>query len=125
MSTADHPQIDGQTERVNRVVEDILRSVCAEAPRRWSKILPVVELALNSGVHASICLAPFYANGLANPRVPLTPPRRGFGLSGGEIADRLTDISPVADRKQVDDSVSLRLSVLRQVCNAMAESQDL
>ena len=33
MSTADHPQTDGQTERVNRVVEDIRRSVCAETPR--------------------------------------------------------------------------------------------
>uniref|UniRef100_A0AAV1T4X3 Integrase catalytic domain-containing protein n=1 Tax=Peronospora matthiolae TaxID=2874970 RepID=A0AAV1T4X3_9STRA len=34
MSTADHPQTDGQTERVNRVINDILRSVCADAPRR-------------------------------------------------------------------------------------------
>ncbi|POM79429.1 RNA-directed DNA polymerase [Phytophthora palmivora] len=33
MSTADHPQTDGQTERVNRVLEDTLRSICAEAPR--------------------------------------------------------------------------------------------
>jgi hypothetical protein len=32
MSTADHPQTDGQTERVNRVVEDILRSIGAETP---------------------------------------------------------------------------------------------
>ncbi|GMF63387.1 unnamed protein product [Phytophthora fragariaefolia] len=30
MSTADHPQADGKTERVNRVVEDVLRSFCAE-----------------------------------------------------------------------------------------------
>ncbi|POM77416.1 Reverse transcriptase [Phytophthora palmivora] len=36
MSTADHPQTDGQTERVNRVLEDTLRSICAEAPRSWS-----------------------------------------------------------------------------------------
>ncbi|KAG2764986.1 hypothetical protein PC116_g28227 [Phytophthora cactorum] len=125
MSTADHPQTDGQIERVNCVVEDILRSVCAEAPRRWSEMLPLVEFSLNNGVHASTGLAPFYANGLANPRVPLTPPRRGSGLSGGGIADHLADISPVAVRKQVDDFVSLWLSVLRQVREAMAESQNL
>ncbi|KAG3073641.1 hypothetical protein PI124_g21234 [Phytophthora idaei] len=53
MSTADHPQNDGQTERVNRVVEDIFQSVCAEAPRRWSEVRPLVEFALNNAVHAS------------------------------------------------------------------------
>ena len=42
MSTADHPQTDDPTERVDRVVEDILRSVCAAKPRRWSSMLPVV-----------------------------------------------------------------------------------
>ena len=41
MSTADHPQTDGQTERVNRVIGDILRSVCADTPRLWSSMLPV------------------------------------------------------------------------------------
>ncbi|KAG2778356.1 hypothetical protein PC129_g10300 [Phytophthora cactorum] len=125
MSTADHPQTDGQTERVNRVMEDILRSVCSKTPRRWSEMLPLVEFALNNAVHASTGFAPFYVNGLANPRVPLTPPRRGSGLSGGGIADRLVAISPVAVRKQVDDFVSLRLSVLRQVRDAMTESQAL
>ncbi|KAG3116416.1 hypothetical protein PI125_g4664 [Phytophthora idaei] len=109
MSTAGHPQTDGQTERVNRVVEDI----------------PLVEFALNNAVHASTGFTPFNVNGLANPRVPLTPPRRGSGLSGGGIADRLADISPIAVRKQVDDFVSLRLIVLRQVRDAMAESQNL
>ena len=33
MSTADHPHTDGQTERVNRVISDALRSVCAESPK--------------------------------------------------------------------------------------------
>ncbi|GMF09974.1 unnamed protein product [Phytophthora lilii] len=37
MSTADHPQTDGQTERVNRVLEDPLRSVCAEMPHAWAE----------------------------------------------------------------------------------------
>ncbi|POM67385.1 Inositol-3-phosphate synthase, partial [Phytophthora palmivora] len=48
MSTADHPQTDGQTERVNRVLKATLRRVCAEAPRSWSDQLPMVEFALNN-----------------------------------------------------------------------------
>ncbi|POM77682.1 Uncharacterized protein PHPALM_4899 [Phytophthora palmivora] len=72
MSTADHPQTDGQTERVNRVLEDTLRSICAEAPRSWSDELPVVEFALNNAVHASTGFTPFYLNGLRHPQVPLT-----------------------------------------------------
>ncbi|RAW21826.1 hypothetical protein PC110_g21731 [Phytophthora cactorum] len=85
MSTADHPQTDGQTKRVNRVVEDNLQSVCAEAPRRWSEVLPLVEFALNNAVHALTGFTPFYVNGLANPRVALKPPRRG---SPADLADR-------------------------------------
>ncbi|GMF57399.1 unnamed protein product [Phytophthora fragariaefolia] len=125
MSTADHPQTDGQTERVNRVVEDVLRSICAETPKRWSAMLPLVEFALNNAVHASTGYTPFYVNGLSHPRVPLTPPRPGSGLSGGgAFAERLAGISPLAVRKQVDTFLSTRLSVLRHVWDAMTESQD-
>ncbi|POM81320.1 Polyprotein [Phytophthora palmivora] len=53
MSTADHPQTAGQTERVNCELEDTLRSICAEAPRSWSDQLPMVEFTLNNAVHAS------------------------------------------------------------------------
>ena len=42
MYTADHPQPGGQTERVNRIIGDILRSVYAETPKRWSSMLAVV-----------------------------------------------------------------------------------
>ena len=89
MSTADHPQTYDQTERVNRVVEDILRSVCADTPKRWSSMLSVVEFALNNSVHASTDYTPFYVKGLTHPRVPLTLPRGGSGLGGGEVADGL------------------------------------
>ncbi|POM58861.1 Pol protein [Phytophthora palmivora] len=68
MSTADHPQTDGQTERVNRVLEDTLRSFCAEAPRSWSDQLPMVGFGLNNAVHASTGFTPFYLNGLRHPR---------------------------------------------------------
>ncbi|POM64509.1 Pol protein, partial [Phytophthora palmivora] len=60
MSTADHPQTDGQTERVNRVLKDTLRSICAEPPRSWSDQLLMVAFALNNAVHASTRFTPFY-----------------------------------------------------------------
>ncbi|KAE9013736.1 hypothetical protein PR001_g15328 [Phytophthora rubi] len=83
MSTADHPQTDGQTERVNRVLEDILQSVCAAEPTKWSTLLPQVEFALNHAVHSSTGFTPFYVNGLRHPRTPLTLPP-AFNLGGGE-----------------------------------------
>ncbi|KAE9269466.1 hypothetical protein PF001_g29212 [Phytophthora fragariae] len=83
MSTADHPQTDGQTERVNRVLEDILRSVCAAEATKWSVLLPQVEFALNNAVHSSTGFTPFYVNGLRHPRTPLTlPPASSLGGGG-------------------------------------------
>ena len=66
-STAAHPQTDGQTERVNRVVEDILRAHCAEYPRSWSALLPMVEFAVKNSVHASHGETPFFVSGLRRP----------------------------------------------------------
>ena len=124
MSTANHPQTNGQIEHVYRVLSDVLRSVCAEMPRRWSSMLPIVELAMNSAVHASTGYTPFYVNGLAHPRVPFTLPPRGSGIVGGEVADRLADISPSTVQKPVSAVLTTRLNVLRLVRDAMAYSQD-
>ncbi|KAE9011572.1 hypothetical protein PR001_g15879 [Phytophthora rubi] len=125
MSTADHPQTDGQTERANRVVEDVLRSICAETPKRWSIMLPLVEFAMNNAVHASTGFTPFYVDGLTHPRVPLTPSRSDSGLGGGGLVAQLADVSPRAVRQELDDYLSVRLNVLRHVRDAMAESQDV
>jgi hypothetical protein len=64
MSTTDHPETDGQTKCANRVVEDILRSYCAEHPDSWCETLPRVEFTMNNAVHASTGMSPFYVNGL-------------------------------------------------------------
>ncbi|KAE9083768.1 hypothetical protein PF007_g21775 [Phytophthora fragariae] len=52
MSTADHPQTDGQTERVNRVLVDALESY-AHSFQHWSDCLPMAEFAINNSVHVS------------------------------------------------------------------------
>ena len=78
-----------QTERVNRVLEDVLRSY-ANSLTSWSTFLPLAEFALNNVVHASTGLTPFYVNLARNPRLPTllsmcrpTAPR-GFTLGGNE-----------------------------------------
>jgi hypothetical protein len=60
-STAYHPQSDGQTERVNQVIEDILRAYCAREPKKWIQYLPLVEFAYNASYHQSIGMTPFQA----------------------------------------------------------------
>ncbi|KAE9354320.1 hypothetical protein PR003_g3428 [Phytophthora rubi] len=69
MSTASHPETDGQTERANKVVEDVLRSF-ATSFKSWSAFLPMVDFALNNAVHEATGLTPFYVNYGRHPRVP-------------------------------------------------------
>ncbi|POM73701.1 Pol protein, partial [Phytophthora palmivora] len=130
MSTADHPQTDGQTERVNCVLEDTLRSICAEAPRSWSGQLPMVEFALNNAVHASTGFTPFYLNGLRRPQVPLT--LRGGTVasivSGGEarkaFSSQVSEIEPESLKRQLSSFIDDRLTLISQVRDAMALAQD-
>eukprot|EP00253_Pinus_taeda_P004696 PITA_04696 len=58
-STAYHPQTDGQTERVNQVVEDMLRACVMMKPTQWEEYLYLVEFAYNNGYHSSTQLSPF------------------------------------------------------------------
>uniref|UniRef100_A0AAV1UHQ0 Integrase catalytic domain-containing protein n=1 Tax=Peronospora matthiolae TaxID=2874970 RepID=A0AAV1UHQ0_9STRA len=81
MSTSDHPESDGQTERANRVLEEILRGY-VHSFKSWSEFLPMVEFAINNSVHASTTHTPFYVNGLRHPRVP-TLLECNSGLGGG------------------------------------------
>ena len=87
-------------------------------------MLPVVEFALYSAVHASTGYTPFDVNGLTHHRVPLTLPLRGSGLGGGGVADRLADIIPATVQKQVSEFLATRLNVLRHVRDALADSKN-
>jgi hypothetical protein len=60
-SLAYHPQTDGQTERTNQVLEDMLRACAIKHGRRWDKSLPYVEFSYNSSYQASLKMAPFEA----------------------------------------------------------------
>ena len=60
-STAFHPQIDGQSERVIQVLEDLLRACALDLKGNWDDYLPLVEFAYNNSFQASIEIAPFEA----------------------------------------------------------------
>ena len=61
ISSAYHPETDGQTERVNQVLEDLLKVYCMDRQYQWKTYLPLVEFAYNNSYQSSIKMAPFEA----------------------------------------------------------------
>ena len=61
MSTAYHPQTDGQTERVNRVLQDLLRASILDFGGNWESHLPLVEFVYNNSYQETIGMAPYEA----------------------------------------------------------------
>ena len=71
LSTAWHPQMDGQTERTIRTLEDMLRACMLDFQGTWEDHLPLVEFSYNNSYHASIGMAPFEALYRRRCRSPL------------------------------------------------------
>ena len=62
LSTGYHPQTDGQTERMNQVVEQYIRAYVSYRQDDWVKLLPVAQLAYNNSINETTGQTPFYAN---------------------------------------------------------------
>jgi hypothetical protein len=60
-STTYHPESDGQIERVNQVIEDMLRMYVMDKPSKWEDYLHLVEFYYNNGYQASLNMSPFEA----------------------------------------------------------------
>ena len=58
-STAYHPEMDGQTERTNQTLEDMLRMYVMDQQKRWEEFLPLVKFAYNNSYQSTIKMAPF------------------------------------------------------------------
>jgi transposase InsO family protein len=99
MSTANHPQTDGQTERVNQSVECYLRCFISAHPQHWAKWIALCEFWYNTNWHASLGKTPFE---LLYGRQP-----RYFGISA---SDKIAS----ADTQAWLDERALVLASVRQ-----------
>ena len=72
MSTAYHPQTDGQTERANRTIEDMLRAYVGSKQDDWDQHLVPIEIAYNNSKQTSTGYSPFYLNYGQHPSFPLS-----------------------------------------------------
>ncbi|KAL4339218.1 hypothetical protein GQ457_08G027450 [Hibiscus cannabinus] len=80
LSTAFHPQTDGQSERVTQILEDMLRACVIDFGKNWEKSIPLVEFAYNNSYQSSIQMAPFEALYGRRCRTPLCWSELGFSM---------------------------------------------
>ncbi|KAJ1584106.1 hypothetical protein NDA11_004353 [Ustilago hordei] len=111
LSTAYHPQTNGQTERVNQVIEQYLRMYCNYEQDDWVNLLDTAAFVYNNTVHNSIGVSPFFAcygwNPKAHPDIPRRlgvndPGRFEYLMDGKECCKYLQEQIREAQRRSVD-----------------------
>jgi hypothetical protein len=106
MSTADHAQTDGQSERANRTLLQLMRSFAGNNPAGWDTLLDMAELAYNNSLQASTGKSPFYTNFGRHATMPI------------DLA-----VKP-AEREQVQDLLLNIHSALAEVKREVKKSQE-
>lgn len=94
MSTANHPETDGQTERANRTLEDMLRAFVGPHHDDWDAYLTSVEFAYNESQQASTGYSPFFLEYGQHPHTPLSIalPKSPQKESVEEFANRMSKV---------------------------------
>ncbi|GKF16666.1 putative reverse transcriptase domain-containing protein, partial [Tanacetum coccineum] len=100
MSTAYHPQTDGQSERTVKILEDMLRACVLDFGGSWDVHLPLVEFSYINSYHSSVRCAPFKALYGRKCRSPIMLAEVGEGqLIGPELVQETTKkISHINDK---------------------------
>ena len=114
MSSSYHPQTDGQSEVVNRCVEQYLRCYAHHHPRKWSFFLPWAEFWYNTTYHASTGMTPFQA---LYGRLPPTIPHYLMGTTPIHAVDQNL-ASRDAILRQLKTNLHVATNRMKQVANS-------
>ena len=116
MSTAYHPQTDGQTERANRTLEEMLRAYTNYQQDDWDEQLVAAEIAYNNSVQASTGFSPFFLNSGQHPNLPISQAIReadaSTNPSANEMLTQMTDAL-----RQAKDSIAAAQNRQQQYAN--------
>ena len=93
LSSAFHPQTDGQSERVNQVLEQYLRCTINYQQDNWTDLLPTAEFAYNNATHTSTKMSPFYANYGYHPRFEFKPSMHAEVPAADDHVAKMQDIT--------------------------------
>ena len=103
MSTAYHPQTDGQTERQNRTLEEMLRAFVSVQQNDWDEQLDAAELAINNSTQASSKETPFYLTYGRHVRTPLNlAVPSSTNQSAVDVVETLRDAHALAREKLIE-----------------------
>jgi hypothetical protein len=106
LSSAYHPQTDGQTERTIQSLEDLLRACVLDHQESWDELLPLIEFTYNNSFHASIGMAPYEALYGRRCRTPLCWFQDGEHLIvGPELVQQTTEkVKQIRDKMKTSQS---------------------
>lgn len=131
LSTAYHPQTDGETERTNQELEGYLRIFCGNNPEQWSTLLADAEFVHNNRIHESRGMSPFYIMMGYNPKsIPTAYPKTNVPA----VQDRIQNLQKIWDearaahelaRRKVADRVSQRFTPFTKGTKVWLEGKNL
>ena len=106
LSTAYHPQTDGQTERMNQELEQYLRMFVNYRQTDWPKWLAIAKFSHNNKFHLATRMSPFFANYGYHPRMGVEPRREVKVQSVEDFVSKMQKVQEEAEaalKKARDD----------------------
>lgn len=113
MSTANHPQSDGQTERVNQCLEIFLRCFVHATPKKWSEWLALAEYWYNTTVHSATGFSPCHVLYGYKPRI--------WGIEAADSTSVSDVDSWLQERRLINELVKQHLNRANQIMKHQAD----